>query len=72
MERLFQNELQRLVSNRSILTADAVTAEVALAKSIEDFDISNSPGQTGLAAWERAMVMRSIEAARVPPRYQTL
>jgi len=50
-----------------LLTADAVTAEVALAKSIEDFDISNSPGQTGVAAWERATAMRSIEIAQSSP-----
>ena len=50
-----------------LLTADAVTAEVALAKSIEDLDISNSPGQTGVAAWERATAMRSIEIAQSSP-----
>jgi hypothetical protein len=48
-----------------LLTADAVTAEVVLTESIEEFDMARSPAQTSLAAWRETVVMRSIETVQL-------
>ena len=61
----FTSNCKALFQTALLLTADALKAERALVRSIEDLDMSRSPGQTSLAAWERAVVMRSIEMAQL-------
>ena len=48
-----------------LLTADATAAEAAVVESIDSLDISSRPEQRSLAAWEEAVVVRSIETSRV-------
>ena len=48
-----------------LLTADATAAEMAVAESIDSLDISNPPEQRNLVAWEKAVVVRSIETSRL-------
>jgi len=48
-----------------LLTADAQTAEAAVAESIDSLDISSPPEQRNLSDWEKAVVMRSIETSRL-------
>lgn len=48
-----------------LLTADATAAETAVAESIDSLDISSPPEQRNLAAWEKAVVVRSIETSRL-------
>jgi hypothetical protein len=48
-----------------LLTADATAAEAAVAESIDSLDISSPPEQRNLAAWEKAVVVRSIEMSRL-------
>lgn len=51
-----------------LLTADASAAEIAVAESIDSLDISSwPPEQRNLAAWEKAVVVRSIETSRLSP-----
>lgn len=64
----FKVNCKRLFQTALLLTADALAAETALAKSIEELDICSSPGRTSLAAWEKAVVTRSIEAAHLSSR----
>jgi hypothetical protein len=61
----FKANCNALFQTALLLTADALTAETALAKSIEELNISSPPGQPSLGAWERAVVMRSIEMPQV-------
>ena len=61
----FKVNCNALFQTALLLTADTVIAELALTKGIEELNISSSPGQTSLAAWERAVVIRSIETARL-------
>ena len=46
-----------------LLTADAIAAETAVAESIDCLDISSPAEQRNLAAWEKAVVVRSIETS---------
>jgi hypothetical protein len=48
-----------------LLTADATAAEAAVAESIDSLDSSSLPEQRNLAAWEKAVVVRSIETSRL-------
>ena len=48
-----------------LLTADATAAEMAVAESIDSLDISNPPEQRNLVAWEKTLVLRSIETSRL-------
>ena len=48
-----------------LLTADATAAEMAVAESIDSLDISNPPEQRNLVAWEKTVVLRSIETSRL-------
>jgi hypothetical protein len=61
----FKINCNALFQTALLLTADAVTAEVALTKSIEELDMARSPGQTSLAAWKETVVMRSIETVQL-------
>jgi hypothetical protein len=61
----FKINSNALFQTALLLTADAVTAAVALTNSIEELDMSSSPGQASLAAWEKAVVMRSIETVQL-------
>jgi hypothetical protein len=61
----FKINCNTLFQTALLLTADAVTAEVVLTKSIEEFDTARSPGQTSLASWKEAVVMRSIETVQL-------
>jgi len=50
-----------------LLTADATAAEAAVTESIDSLDISSRPPeQRNMAAWEKAVVVRSIETSRLP------
>jgi hypothetical protein len=50
----FKINYNALFQTALLLTADAVIAEVALTKSIEDLDMAPSPGQTSEASrWYR-------------------
>ena len=60
----FKINCNALFQTALLLTADAVTAEVALIKSIEELDMSSSPEQS-LPAWKKAVVMRSIETVQL-------
>jgi hypothetical protein len=57
----FKLNCNALFQTALLLTADPVTAEAALAKSIDELDMSRSPQQVSFAAWEQLVVMRSIE-----------
>jgi hypothetical protein len=61
----FKLNCKALFQTALLLTADALKAERALVRSIEELDVLSSPGQTSLATWERAVVMRSIEMAQL-------
>jgi hypothetical protein len=61
----FKIHCNALFQTALLLTADAVAAEVALTRSIEELDIACSPGQTSLASWKKAVVMRSIETLQL-------
>jgi hypothetical protein len=61
----FKVNCKALFQTALLLTADALAAETALAKSIEELDTCSSPGRTSLAAWKKAVVTRSIEAAQL-------
>jgi len=61
----FKLNCNALFQTALLLTADPVTAEAALAKSIDELDMSRSPEQVSFAAWEQSVVMRSIETQQV-------
>ncbi len=61
----FKVNCKALFQTALLLTADALAAETALVKGIEELDISGSPGQTSLVAWRKAVVLRSIETAQL-------
>lgn len=70
----FKINCNALFQTALLLTADAVTAEVALTKTIEELDMARSPAQTSLAAWRETVVMRSIETVQLsasPPDPRT-
>jgi hypothetical protein len=49
-----------------LLAADATAAEMAVTESIDSLDVSSSPPeQRNLVAWEKAVVVRSIETSRL-------
>ena len=48
-----------------LLTADATAAEAAVAESIDSLDISSPPEQRTLGAWEKAVVVRSLETSQL-------
>jgi len=49
-----------------LLTADATAAEAAVTRSIDSLDISSAPEHADLAAWEKAVVVRSLETSQPP------
>ena len=62
----FKVNCNALFQTALLLTADVLAAEAALSESIDELDMSSAPGQPSLAAWEKAVVMRSIEQPQVP------
>jgi hypothetical protein len=62
---LFETNYNALFQTALLLTANAPRAEAALVKSIEELEVSNPFTQPDFRAWERAVVMRSIETPQV-------
>jgi hypothetical protein len=57
----FKLNCNALFQTALLLSADADIAETVLVGSIDDLDFSKPPGTDDLAAWEKAVVVRSIE-----------
>ena len=61
----FKANCNALFQTALLLTTDAPTAEAAVAESIDALDMSSPPEQRSLTAWQKAVVVRSIETSQL-------
>jgi hypothetical protein len=71
MSQILKANLNALFQTALLLTADPETAEASLASSLDSVDLSSSPQEDKSAILEKAIVLRSVQSARVISRADT-